>query len=106
MRKFIRKLKSRKGESFVEILIAILIVALGSLLIATMYNTSMDLNITASQQDDDYYKAVSEMEKMYDSTTEPTKGKVVIQEDTASGDKSYEGSIEIYGDEMSAYKRS
>ena len=99
--KIIRKLKSKGGESFVEILISILIVAFGCLLIATMYSSAMNMNIQASKKDDDYYKAVSEMEQMFDKDTAKS-GKAYITDNKTS-----EGvGIDIYGnDDNAAYKR-
>ena len=64
MNKLIRKLQSKKGESFVELLIAVFIVALGCLLIATMYTSSFNLNLDAQHKDETYYGAVSDMEGM------------------------------------------
>lgn len=99
--KVIRKLKSRRGESFVEILISILIVAFGCLLIATMYSSAMNMNMQASKKDDDYYKAMSEMEQMLDKDTAKS-GKAYITDNKTSKDIS----IHIYGDgSNAAYKR-
>ena len=60
--KRIGKTRTRAGESLVEILIAILIVALGCVVIATMYSAAMNMNVEASRQDDEFYEAMSEME--------------------------------------------
>lgn len=105
MDKFLRKIKSKKGESFVEILISILIVALGCMLIASMYTSSMNLNMQASKQDDAFYQAVSQMEQMFDSSENDSSGKAVITEDAESGGVSFEVEVKIYGKETSAYKR-
>lgn len=59
---FGKKSKSRRGESLAELLIAVIIVALGCLLIATMYAASMSINIEAKKSDDGFYDALTEME--------------------------------------------
>ena len=89
MGKLFRKIQSKSGETFVEILIAILVVAFGCLLIATMYTSAMNLNLKASKDDDDFYKAMS--------------GNVVMEDQDG---KIQEIEIDVYGDEKnSAYKR-
>lgn len=102
MGKLFRKIKSKSGETFVEILIAILVVAFGCLLIATMYTSAMNLNLKASKDDDDFYKAMSETEQMFDG--EKTGSGNVVMEDQDG--KIQEIEIDVYGDEKnSAYKR-
>lgn len=64
MKPFIRKLKSKKGESLAEILIAILIIAFGCMLIAAMYSASMSMNLDAQDADKDFYDAITKMESM------------------------------------------
>lgn len=103
MSKLFKKLSSHKGESFAEILIAIVIVALGCVVIATLYTSAMSMNLRASQQDDQYYESLSQMEQMFDGTSDVT-GKAVITE-TDSGTK-LKVTIQIYGDDSnSAYRR-
>lgn len=100
MNKLKSKFRSRRGETFVEILIAILVVAFGAMLIATMYSSAMKMNLEAAKEDATYYEALSEMEQM-DSTPKST-GKATIN-DSEEG-KSI--SIDIYGNESNtAYKR-
>lgn len=101
--KIIRKLKSKRGESFVEILISILIVAFGCLLIATMYSSAMNMNIQASKKDDDYYKAVSEMEQMFGGEPSEKNKEVEIKDEN---NNSLVTGVKIYGnDDNAAYKR-
>ena len=56
--------KLRGRETFIELLIAVLVVAFGCMIIATMFTAAMNGNIQAQKKDMDYYNAVSQMEEM------------------------------------------
>lgn len=103
MKKFLRKLKNKKGESFVEVLISVLIAAFGCLLIATLYSAAMSLNVQASKMDDNFYSDISKMEQMFED--EGTSGyKAVIEEDEGNG--KLETGVDLYGNNSNyAYKR-
>ena len=58
------KLRSKKGETLVGILVAILIIALAAGIFAAMYTASMNINLSAREQDKAFYEAVSTLEKM------------------------------------------
>ncbi len=62
MKKLIKKLNSKKGESFVELLIAVLIVALGCFLVASLYSVSFDLNTSAQAKDKEFYDTIQKIE--------------------------------------------
>lgn len=62
-KKFIRKIASRRGETLVELLVAILIVAFGCMLIAVLYSASMSINLDAQQKDAEFYDAISQIEQ-------------------------------------------
>ena len=75
------KLRSKKGETLVEILVAILIIALSAGIFAAMYTASMNTNtasmridLTAREQDEAFYAAVGELEKMEKSDKTTTSG--------------------------------
>lgn len=103
MKRLKRKMRSRRGETFVEILIAILVVAFGAMLIATMYTSAMNLNLEAAKADATYYEALSQMEQMDSSTPKETKAKATI---TDQDKNSKDITIDIYGnDSNEAYKR-
>lgn len=59
-----RKLSSRRGETLVEILVAILIIALSAGLFASMYMAAMGINSSAREQDRLFYDAVDRLEEM------------------------------------------
>ena len=102
MRKLMGRSRRNKGESFVEILIAILIVAFGCVILATLYSSAMDLNLTAAKKDDAFYDSVSQTEQMFDSES-TGKGTVIIE---GEGEDEVTVSIKTYGDEdNAAYKR-
>ncbi len=67
--KLLKKCKAKRGETLVEILVAILIIALASGLFASMYMAAMNLNLAARKDDDNFYKAVTELEQMVDDGT-------------------------------------
>ena len=52
MKKILKKLKSRRGESLVEVLCAILIFTLSSVGMYTMVMTANDINTTAKEMDE------------------------------------------------------
>ena len=103
MVKTFRKLKSKRGESLIEILIAVLIIALGCMLVATLYTASMNLNIQASRDDDAFYSSASEMEQFLTGGGASTSGKATV---TDENNKSYDFTIDIFGNgESAGYKR-
>lgn len=102
MKKFLGKIKSKKGETFIELLIAILIVAFGCFLIATMFNTSMNLNITAQNKDKDFYQAITEMES--ESQSKDDNYKMLITDESG---KTTDVTVSTYGDgKLSAYRKN
>lgn len=107
MKKLLKKLKNKKGESFVEILISVLIAAFGCLLIATLYSAAMSLNVQASKMDDNFYKSISEMEQMFDGQAQindKKDHKVTVTED--GGGDPFEDGVYVYGDGGNyAYRR-
>ena len=101
-KKLRRKLHSKKGETFVEILVAILVVAFGCSIIAAMYSAAMSLNVEASKQDDEFYQAITDMEENGSAFTE--SGKAVIHDNERN--KDMEKTIYIGGNEDHAsYER-
>ena len=73
-----RKLQSRSGETLAEVLIAMLIVALASMLLVVMITTSGSIDITARNRDTRFYEGLSNAELHEDSTG---NGKIVIKKD-------------------------
>ena len=81
------KLKSKRGETLVGILVAILIIALSAGIFAAMYTASMNINLSAQKQDEAFYEAVSTLEKMEGSgnTTTNPDGLLQYKSSTYSG---------------------
>ena len=69
MKRAILRLKSRAGESFSEVLVALLIVALASMLLAAMYSASGSVDAKVKQEDSEFYKEISAVE----AATDPAK---------------------------------
>ena len=63
MKKIIRKLKSKAGESLVESMAAILIFTLSSIALLSMISASADINRTAKVADEQFQKQKEESEK-------------------------------------------
>lgn len=56
------KLKNRRGETLVEVLIAILVAGISLAILASMIATSMSINTRAREMDDALYGALSDAE--------------------------------------------
>ena len=63
MKKIIRKLKSKAGESLVESMAAILIFTLSSIALLSMISASADINRTAKVADQQFQKQMTVVEK-------------------------------------------
>ena len=57
-----RKLKSQKGETLIETLAALLVMALGTAVFAGMVNVSSRMNESAIERDRSYYAALTRAE--------------------------------------------
>ena len=57
------KLRSERGESLVETLTAVVIIALASAALASMIASAAKLNITARENDHELYEAISQLEE-------------------------------------------
>ncbi len=90
-----KKRRSVRGESFVELLIAVLIVAFGCAIIATMFAVSLGLNKGAREKDDEYYRTLTEMEQGL-----PTGEKAPVEIDDGSGSENGKITVEteLYGE--------
>ena len=100
MKKLLKKSKLKSGETFVELIIAVLIVAFGCLIIATAYSSSLDINIGAAEADDEYYTQMDLIEK--GENKKDGDHHVTI---TDSEGDSIDVSVDVYGnDSLSTYK--
>lgn len=70
MKRAFLRLKRKAGESFSEVLVALLIVALASMLLASMYSASGAIDANVKKQDKDFYDELSAVEAA--NTTDPT----------------------------------
>ena len=75
--------RAQKGETLAEVLVALLIVALAALLLASMAAVSNSINIAARQKDDALYAALTAVEAM-PATTTPQTGQVAIYDAAGS----------------------
>ena len=102
MKNLKNKLKSKKGETLVGILVAILIVALSAGMFATMDSASMNINLSAQKQDEAFYDAVGELEQMEKSDNAVTSdGQLKYSSDSHSESVDVEYSTQ---DGLSVYR--
>lgn len=80
MRKCMTKLRSRAGETLAEILVALLIIALASILMVGMYSASTSIDKSARDQDKKLYESLSAVEG---GTATATKQTVTLTDTTA-----------------------
>lgn len=110
MKNILKKLKSRKGETLVGILMAILIIALSATLFAAMHNASMNINLSARKQDEALYDAVTELENKSEGTK--SEGGSVVEiyetnEDGTAGVQKGSVNVDVYEkDGLIAYSAS
>lgn len=97
-----RKLRrSRRGESYAELLISILIIALAALLLASMAFASANLNRTAKKMDEELYAAVTDVGN---GAGEARKGKVEFE---IEGKEKGTLDVDVFtSGNLSAYSRS
>lgn len=78
MKRAFLRLKRRAGESFSEVLVALLIVALASMLLASMYSASGAIDANVKKQDKDFYDELSAVEAADPTAATETK-QITIQ---------------------------
>lgn len=101
MKKLVEKLCARAGESFAEILIALLIVAFATILLVGMYAASGAVNVSAKEQDADFYEDLMAVEN---GTVASTENKVMISE--VGGSNVAEITVDVYSDgAFTAYRK-
>lgn len=104
MKKLMNKLRARAGESFAEVLVALLIVALAALLLSGMYSASTTLDKAAFENDKKFYDAVTDLETDGASAATETRDVSITEE----GETTPEVTIPVTTyteDGLSAYKK-
>ena len=91
--RMIRKLKSTRGESIVEVLVAMLITALSVATLALMINTSVKVTKQSEDIMQGYYAANDALNRQ-DSSGSDSEGTVTMTMD--DGDESYDFDIELF----------
>lgn len=100
MKKLLKKSKSKSGETFVELIIAVLIVAFGCLILATAYSASLDVNIGAAEADEEYYSQMDLIEKGENKKDGDYHIKIKVD-----GETDIDVAVDVYGnDSLSTYK--
>lgn len=101
--------RARRGETLAEVLVAMLIVTLATLLLASMVTVSGSVNLSARQKDEKFYEALSKVEEMNsDAVVKNSSGdaetyKVIISEDGTSTEETVD--VNVYTSEgLTIYK--
>lgn len=105
-----RKFKSHRGETLAEVLVALLIVTLATLMLAAMATASNSISITARQKDEEFYQALRDVEAMKSDNVvggaTPQKFTVNI---TGDGTDDATADVNVYvseDGELAAYKEA
>ena len=96
------KLRNRKGESLIEMLVAILIFTLASVVLYSMITTATDMNAQARQKDDSNQEQMVALE-MRSGT--PKNGTVSIKVTSVNGTVKTMGPVRVllYGEANGLY---
>lgn len=89
------KLRSRRGETLTETLVALLVVALASVILATMIGTATRINAAAIQRDETLCQAVTAMETGTEAVA--TDGTVTVN--INGGSVNFDGNYYSYAEE-------
>lgn len=107
-----RKFKSHRGETLAEVLVALLIVTLATLMLAAMATASNSISITARQKDEEFYQALRDVEAMKSdnvvggATPEKFTVNITLEGDTTPTDTA---DVNVYvseDGELAAYKEA
>lgn len=90
--RLIRKLQSNRGESLVEVLAAIVVIALASLVLMNSARAATRANLAAEKADAEYR---AQIEGAEDQRTELGTGNLVI---SSSGDSDKSVNVTFYGE--------
>ena len=103
MKKIRSKLRARSGESLAEVLVALLIIALSSMLLAAMVQTAGGINISVRERDAAFYEELSDAEA---HTGETAQGKVKISGQGLGPGGSISVTVSTYGgDGLTSYQK-
>lgn len=100
--KLTKKRRSQRGETYVEVLMSVLILALSALVIATSVTAAKHINASARKADESFYSAVSALES---GAGNVSKGSVQYE----IGGESDAVEVDVYTDEngeLAAYGKS
>lgn len=75
------KLRARRGETLAEVLIALLVLGLSTVMLAGMLNTAGQLSADAQKRDEAFVQALNEMEERSPTEIRTETGKKVTIEE-------------------------
>lgn len=98
-KKIQQKIKDPKGETLVELLVAILISALSVAMLVAGISVSSKMNASTKIRDEKFYEEINLVEQKQASDSKT--GTIKIQ----CGEKEGEFTVKIYGKEICSYKK-
>ena len=104
MRKLIhKKIRSRSGETMAEVLVALLIIALSSMLLVSMISTAASIDARTRERDKTFYEDLSRAETRTAAGGAAGTGEVII----TGGSASQTIHVTIYGGNgLTSYERT
>lgn len=111
-RRVFNKLKSKKGETLVGILVAVLIIALSAGMFAAMYSAAGNINLSARRRDEKFFESVENLEKNIESGGDnKADGTLTYTPTDENGNPEATGSsqvnVEVFTEDgMTSYRKS
>lgn len=99
-----KKLNSRRGETLIESLVAILAFAISSVIMYTMVTTAADMNYTARESDQDFQDKVIIAEQAKGMGTKATVTLTLTQSPASSQNQKMDDvTVQVYGNTGDLY---
>ena len=97
-----KKLRSHSGETLAEVLVALLIIALSSMLLLVMINTASSMDIATRNRDKTFYEDLTRAETQPEENAE--SGTIII---TDENDLEQTIDVKVYGGQgLASYEKA
>lgn len=106
------KLISRRGETFIEVLVAVLIIAFATLMVAALYSATLDTDSAVQKRDKQYYETLQKVEELDPSVKNSKEVSVTVtdhevdeQEGKEGAEKDFKLTVDAYtGEGVTAFR--
>ena len=92
-----KKLRSQSGESLAEVLIAMLIIAISTMMMVVMFNTAGSIDIATRNRDETFYEELTHAETHTTADGETAENGKVIIKDMDGSTTDQEIDVTVYG---------